>query len=226
MKRNHIRLFFSPDENGGGSGGSGGGNADGTANTGGGTGGGSGASDNSDQSGTPDKETPASSGDSNNSGGDNGGRVKFDAAQQAHVDRLLAAERERTRKASERKAEETRLAEQGKHKELHELLQTRVTTELEPKAKLADDLSSDLNELLEDEIKNWPPALKKQDPGKDKIRERSQWVKNSRDLAKQLATGNQAPNGEHGNNSGGGAGKPADTLSIVNAKYHRPGAKK
>lgn len=92
--------------------------------------------------------------------------------------------------------------EEGRFKDLHGDLETRVKTELEPKAALADKLSTRVNTLIDSETKDWPEAVKKTDPGKENAETRMDWVERSRDLAKALKEGTKtAPEGEHGNGS-------------------------
>jgi hypothetical protein len=239
-------FYFAPDGGGsgggsgegGGAGGNAGGGADGGTggNNGGGEGGnGSGSGNTGQNNGGSSNNAggngdPASSGGtggaSDKGGGGSGSKPEFTPEQQAFISRQIEEGKQQAKRAAKREAEEAKLKEEGKFKDLHASLETRVKDELEPKAALADKLTATVNKLVDDEVKGWPDALKKQDPGAEKVEERLNWVERSRDLAKELLANKQAPNGEHGK---GTEGKPTikeDVNTFLTRKYAIPGADK
>jgi hypothetical protein len=216
-------IFFAPDEGGGSSGGSG--SDDKGAGDGGNTEGDKEKTDTgSDNSGKGDGGSSA--GDKGKDGeGDKGKKkVEFSQEQQAELDRIAGEARKQGRKAAQDEANNAKLKEEGKFKDLHEALEKEVETNLKPKAALADKLSKRINDMVAATVKGWPDALKKQDPGADNVEARLEWFDRSQDLAKELLATKKAPDTESGGGSGGGKDKTA--AQVVTGGFRRPGAKK
>lgn len=206
-----LPIFFNSDDKPG----DGGGGKDGAGsdNAGKGAGDDNTGQGGSDNGGKPPKEEPKKP-------------VEFSAEQHAEINRIVAkATREAERKAKE-KADQDKLAEQGKYQELHTALQKRVTEELEPKAAERDTLATEVNASIDSEIADWAASLKEQDPGKDNVLTRLAWVKRSRKLASDLKGIKVAPEGEHGKGSDAKPTGSAGALGLVSGRYNIPGAKK
>jgi hypothetical protein len=225
-------IFFDTDDKGGGGEGGGEGSG-GNGGAGGGTGGGAGKKEGEGEGGTASGN--GGKGDSGSSGGqgkgdegkEGGGKKppQFSAEQQAEIDRIAANARAEGKKTAKKEADEAKLREEGKFKDLHEAAEKRIKEELEPKAALADELSTEVNTSIDEELKDWPDSLKKQDPGKDDVRNRLKWVRSSRDLAKELKAVKTAPNGEHGS-GGGSSDKSLSPAALLRPGFRTPGGAK
>jgi hypothetical protein len=229
FKRGFVPFFYAPDKgDGGGTGGTGGGSGDGSGDGSQNTGGKKDGEGNGDGTDNAGKGNGDSSNAGKGNGGDNSGKGNDSNEPekrytQADLDRIAAKARDEER----RKAADAKLKEEGKFKDLHAALETRVKDDLEPKAALAERLALRVNSSIDAEVKDWPPSLKKTDPGKDDVEKRLQWAENSRDLAKELGAGRKAPNGEHGDGSdarGNGKKESASTAAqVVGRRYRVPG---
>ena len=212
-------FFFHPDGDGGsgtGNGGTGtGGAGDGAGGTGtrgegagGGTGNGGGG-------------TGAGTGTGTGTGGTTppAGKTLTDA----EIEKIREDARKEGETNLKTKQANDKAKEEGRFKDLHETLEKRVKEELEPKAALADKLSTRVNTLIDSEIKDWPEAVKKTDPGTSNAETRMDWVERSRDLAKQLTETKTAPEGEHGNGSEVTKTAKDGANAFMKAKYGRKG---
>jgi hypothetical protein len=217
-------ILFAPDEGGGSSGGSGSG--DGGEGSGGNTEGDKGKTDTgTDNSGKGDGGSSAGDKGKQDGEGDKGKKkVEFTPEQQAELDRIAGEARKQGRKAAQDEANNAKLKEEGKFKDLHEALEQEVETNLKPKAALADKLSKRINDTVTATVKGWPDALKKQDPGPDNVEARLDWFDRSQDLAKELLANKKAPDTESGGGSGGGSSKTA--AQVVTGGFRKPGVKK
>jgi hypothetical protein len=217
-------ILFAPDEGGGSSGGSGSG--DGGEGSGGNTEGDKEKTDTgSDNSGKGDGGSSAGDKGKQDGEGDKGKKkVEFTPEQQAELDRIAGEARKQGRKAAQDEANNAKLKEEGKFKDLHEALEQEVETNLKPKAALADKLSKRINDTVTATVKGWPDALKKQDPGPDNVEARLDWFDRSQDLAKELLANKKAPDTESGGGSGGGSSKTA--AQVVTGGFRKPGVKK
>ncbi len=217
-------VLHAPDNGAGTGGGTGNGNAGNAEGEGGQNG------DGSDNAGKGNGGSNNDAGKGGSGTGDgNGGKppkVEFTAEQQAEVNRITAETKRRERAEAKREADEAKLKEQGEFQKLHDALETRVKSELEPKALLADELAGEVNTSIDEEVKEWPESLKKQDPGKDNVKARLTWVRNSRELAKELQGIRKAPEGEHGKGSDVAPSATQVIDSVLLGRYSGPpGAK-
>lgn len=217
-------VLFAPDEGGGSSGGSGSG--DGGEGGGGNTEGDKGKTETgTDNSGKGDGGSSAGDKGKQDGEGDKGKKkVEFTPEQQAELDRIAGEARKQGRKAAQDEANNAKLKEEGKFKDLHEALEQEVETNLKPKAALADKLSKRINDTVTATVKGWPDALKKQDPGPDNVEARLDWFDRSQDLAKELLANKKAPDTESGGGSGGGSSKTA--AQVVTGGFRNPRAVK
>lgn len=228
-----VRGFYFAPDNGGGSGGGGntGGANTSTENTGnqntenkGKEGQGNGNQNTGQGNGSSNTNSGQGNG-SQNTGGQSQTKVTFTPEQQEEINRLIGSARTKARTDAKTEAETEKAKEEGRFKDLHTALETRVKTELEPKAELADFLSTEVNSLIDGEIDKWPEELKEQDPGKEDVKQRSAWVKRSRKLAVTLVA-KQIVNSEHGQGGNGGQ-KPSDEVrTMLSGTYLQPGAAK
>lgn len=128
---------------------------------------------------------------------------------------------------AQQEADEKRLKEEGKHKELADSLQAKLG-DLEPQHKALTERVAQLEEKLaaglELEIKDWPVEVKALDPGKDAdLLARLEWVGKSRALAAKL--GAQPPVGGNGRRpapsgpAGGGKEKKIEPIYDVRRNF-------
>lgn len=97
---------------------------------------------------------------------------------------------ESDREAASAKAEEDRLAEQQKFRELADSRQAKLD-EVTPKAARLEKLAEILTAQVDAEIKDWPDEVKALDPGPDAdIETRMEWVSKARSVIAKI---NAAP---------------------------------
>lgn len=143
---------------------------------------------------------------------------------QADIDRIvkdrLDKERERIAKSqteaqekAEREAAEKKALEDGEFRKVIDAKETELSS-LRPKAELAVELSTFVNETIDAEIKEWPDEVKTLVPDAADVQARAAEVKKLRPLAAKLSTAPPRP----GN---GRDPKPAGALSPAAELEHK-----
>lgn len=140
--------------------------------------------------------------------------------QKAYEDSLkdrLRRDREARTEAEKKKAQE----EAGEFKPLYEELKDKEEKEYKPALARLEAAEKTINEIIDEEITDWPDEVKEMDPGPTDVNARRNWLPKGRKLALKLKDSGNAPHGEHGRGkSGGGTGKVAD--DYVQSSYKRP----
>lgn len=124
---------------------------------------------------------------------------------QADMDREIQKRLDREKQNRENEDKK----KQGQFEQLYNELKPRfdqAETDINNVTTERDELAAILEGQIKTEIEAWPDEVKKLYPKNSALKDRMQWVNDSRDLAKRLSTGAKPVNGEHGNNKGGGAG--------------------
>lgn len=145
-------------------------------------------------------------------------------ATEAHFKKLQDdAQAESDRKAAEAKGEWEKLYNTEKS------AKETLSSELETERNRNKVLSQSVGNQIDEETKDWPSSIKKNDPGPSKtIEERIAWCNANRDAAKELLAAKTAPNPEMGRGSSpppGGNGKSASQQYLQSVQYAVPGQK-
>lgn len=126
------------------------------------------------------------------------------AFSQADVDRIVSerlAEEKRRNDArtadAAKKTKEEALRQAGEWQTLAEQRGTELAT-LQGATERADLLAKALNDVIKEQIADWPDEVKALDPGKDNVEARIAWMKSARPLADRLRAAPKAPTTEAG----------------------------
>lgn len=180
---NHVFKYMAPDE-GAGSGGTSTGDGTKTGDT----------SGTKTEGGTGTEKDKETTGDASGKSGTQTGEKTF---TQKELDSIISERLKQEKEKQERVSKE----KQGEFQKLYDEVKPKyesTTQELESFKAENEALKTQINSVIDSQIKDWPEAVKILDPGANNILVRQKWVEQAKVLVEKLGTSSEAPAGENG----------------------------